>query len=198
MKRPGWGPLPRPAFARSRRLTEEEEALWARLAQTVTPLEPQRRAVPVAQPKAADSAEALPPPPKRIKGRVPPPLPPPPTAAPAPRPLDRHGLDAGWDKRLAKGLVAPDFSLDLHGFNLDEAHARLDHGLTLARQQQARLVLLITGRPRPAGSSRGAIRARVADWLAQGSHAHAIAALRVAHVRHGGAGALYIVLKRQR
>jgi DNA-nicking Smr family endonuclease len=61
---------------------------------------------------------------------VPPPLPPPPSAAPAPRPLDRHGLDAGWDKRLAKGMVAPDFSLDLHGFTLDEAHARLDHGLT--------------------------------------------------------------------
>jgi DNA-nicking Smr family endonuclease len=179
-------------------LTEEEEVLWARLAQTITPLEPQRRAAPVAQPKPADTAEAPPPPPKRIKGRVPPPLPPPPSAAPAPRPLDRHGLDAGWDKRLAKGMVAPDFSLDLHGFTLDEAHARLDHGLTLARQQQARLVLLITGRPRPAGSARGAIRAHVADWLAQGAHGHAIAALRVAHVRHGGAGALYIVLKRQR
>jgi DNA-nicking Smr family endonuclease len=129
-------------------------------------------------------------------------LPPPPAATPT-RPLDRHGLDAGWDKRLAKGLVSPDFSLDLHGFTLDEAYARLDHGLTLARSQGARLVLLITGRPRPQasadrGSTRGAIRAKVADWLALGVHGSAIAAVRGAHVRHGGAGALYIVLKRQR
>jgi DNA-nicking Smr family endonuclease len=192
----------RPAHRPLRPLTPEEAALWARLADTVTPLEPQRRLAPVAQPKAVPAAEPPPPPPKRIKGRVPPPLPPPPVATPT-RPLDRHGLDAGWDKRLAKGLVSPDFSLDLHGFTLEEAYARLDHGLTLARSQGARLVLLITGRPRAVaaadrGSTRGAIRAKVADWLTLGNHAHAIAAVRGAHVRHGGAGALYIVLKRPR
>lgn len=188
----------RPAHRPLRPLSDEEAALWARLAETVTPLEPRRRIAPVAQPKAVDQPDPVPPPPKKVKGRVPPPLMPPPAPVAPPRPLDRHGLDAGWDKRLAKGMVSPDFSLDLHGFTLDEAHARLDHGLTLARSQGARLVLLITGRPRPQGSSRGVIRARVADWLAMGSHGGAIAAVRGAHVRHGGAGALYIVLKRQR
>jgi DNA-nicking Smr family endonuclease len=196
-------PVFRPAHSRLRTLSAEEAALWARLAETVTPLEPQRRSAPVAQPKAIQIPDTPPPPVKRVKGRVPPPLLPPAPPTAAPRPLDRHGLDAGWDKRLAKGLVSPDFSLDLHGFTLDEAHARLDHGLTLARSQGARLVLLITGRPRAAaaadrGSTRGAIRAKVNDWLDHGAHAHAIAALRNAHVRHGGAGALYIVLKRQR
>ncbi|MDE1916372.1 MAG: Smr/MutS family protein [Sphingomonadales bacterium] len=197
MKGPGRAGF-RPAH-RVRSLTPEEAALWAKLAETVTPLEPRRRAAPVAQPLAIEAA-VPPAPPKRVKGRVPPPLPPaPPPAAPA-RPLDRHGLDAGWDKRLAKGQVAPDFSLDLHGFTLDEAYARLDDGLTLARSQGARLVLLVTGRPRPQNgpSSRGVIRARVADWLALGPHGSAIAAVRGAHVRHGGAGALYIILKRQR
>lgn len=193
--RPNLRPAPHSRQRPLRALTAEEAALWARLAETVTPLEPRRRAMPVAQPEAA--AEIPPPPPRWVKGRVPPPLPPPPVA-PATRPLERHGLDAGWDKRLAKGMVSPDFSLDLHGFTLDEAYARLDHGLTLARSQGARLVLLITGRPRPQGSARGAIRARVADWLALGPHGSAIAAVRGAHLRHGGAGALYIVLKRQR
>ena len=44
--------------------------------------------------------------------------------------------------------------------------------------------------------SRGAIRAKLLDWLAASSHGSAIAAIRKAHIRHGGEGALYIVLKR--
>jgi DNA-nicking Smr family endonuclease len=116
------------------------------------------------------------------------------------RTLDRHGLDAGWDRRLARGLVAPDFTLDLHGATLDAAHGRLEHGLTLALAQGARLVLLITGRERPSEDrrSRGAIRRKFMDWLAAGPHAGRIAAIRPAHPRHGGAGAVYIVLKRPR
>ncbi len=115
-----------------------------------------------------------------------------------------HTLDATWDRKLAHGLVHPDFTLDLHGHSLDGAHARLDHGLTLALAQGARVVLLITGRPRPAegiagrGERRGAIRAKFLDWLAHGSHASRIAAIRPAHPRHGGAGAVYVVLRRGR
>ena len=86
--------------------------------------------------------------------------------------------------------------------SLDAAHARLDHGLTLALAQGARLVLLITGRPRPGdhagrGERRGAIRAKFLDWLAAGPHAARIAAIRPAHPRHGGAGAVYLVLRRR-
>lgn len=120
------------------------------------------------------------------------------------RPLDRHGLDASWDRKLAQGLVAPDFTLDLHGHSLDAAHARLEHGLALALAQGARVVLLVTGRARPTddhaarGSRRGAIRAKMLDWLAAGPHAGRIAAVRPAHPRHGGAGAVYIVLRRPR
>ena len=67
----------------------------------------------------------------------------------------------------------------------------------------ARMVLLITGRPRPVeaadrGGQRGAIRAKVIDWLAAGPHASRIAAVRPAHRKHGGAGALYVVLRRGR
>jgi len=135
---------------------------------------------------------------------VPPPLPPAAAASAPIRPLDRHGLDGGWERRLAKAATEPDFTLDLHGHSLDAAHARLDHGLAQALAHGARLVLLITGRPRPSddhasrGERRGAIRAKVLDWLAAGSHGSRIAAVRQAHPRHGGAGALYIVLRRPR
>jgi len=65
-----------------------------------------------------------------------------------------------------------------------------------------RVLLLITGKPpRPESErphARGAIRAAVGDWLAASRHGDRIAAVRGAHPRHGGQGALYIVLKRQR
>ena len=186
-----------------RGLTPEEAALWARVAQTVRPL--RKSAVRQVIGEVAKPA-AAPPPPSKFRKALPRPVPVPARAnaepTPSPRPLDRGGLDGSWDRKLGQGMVSPDFTLDLHGHTLDSAHARLDHGITQAAMQGARVLLLITGKPRPAdelgarGSRRGAIRAKVLDWLAAGSHAGKIAAVRPAHPRHGGAGALYIVLKR--
>jgi DNA-nicking Smr family endonuclease len=119
-------------------------------------------------------------------------------------PLSRdRGLDSSWDRKLARAAIDPDFTLDLHGHTLDQAHARLDQGLMQAKAMDARLVLLITGKSRPVdaadrGTRRGAIRAKVIDWLAAGPYASDIAAIRPAHRRHGGEGALYLVLKRRR
>ena len=80
---------------------------------------------------------------------------------------------------------------------------RLESGLTQARSLGARLVLVVTGKPRVVeaadrGQRRGAIRAKMLDWLAAGRHADAIAAIRQAHRRHGGDGALYLVLRKER
>ena len=109
----------------------------------------------------------------------------------------------GADRAAPRAAIEPDFTLDLHGHTLDQAHRRLDAGLGQAQAMGARLVLLVTGNPRPVdaadrGTRRGAIRAKVLDWLAAGPHASDIAAIRQAHRRHGGDGALYVVLKRKR
>lgn len=191
MKRPG------------RKLTADEAALWARVAQTVVPMVGRA----LREVDVAPETDKLPPPPprKRVKATPPPAATLPPPKREEARTLDRptfdkQGLDAGWDRRLSRGLVPPDFTLDLHGATLDAAYSRLDHGLTLALAQGARLVLLVTGRERPSEDrrSRGAIRRKFMDWLAAGTHASRIAAIRPAHQRHGGAGAVYIVLKRVR
>ena len=76
--------------------------------------------------------------------------------------------------------------------------------LSQALAQGARVLLLITGRARPAddhslrGERRGVIRAKFMDWLAAGPFASRIAAVRPAHPRHGGAGAVYLILRRAR
>jgi DNA-nicking Smr family endonuclease len=107
-------------------------------------------------------------------------------------------LDGSWDRRLSRGLVQPDLAIDLHGHTLDSAWRTLDAGLDQAIGRGARMLLLVTGKPRDPGSGRGAIRAAVGDWLAASRHADRIAAVRGAHPRHGGTGALYIVLRRPR
>lgn len=111
-------------------------------------------------------------------------------------------LDGSWDKQLSRGMVSPESAIDLHGHSLTAAYDRLDRGLEQAIAQGDRVLLLVTGKPPRAESerphARGAIRAAVGDWLASSRHAGAIAAVRNAHPRHGGNGALYIVLRRPR
>ena len=143
----------------------------------------------------------MPPPPAKRLGRVPPPLPPRLIARP-PAPPDT--LDGGWDRRLRRGLVAPDRTIDLHGHTLATAHAALDAELARAiadgraadpaRHRPPAARTARDGDERP----RGAIRASIGDWLAGSRHAARIAAVRNAHPRHGGAGALYVVLRRRR
>jgi DNA-nicking Smr family endonuclease len=111
-------------------------------------------------------------------------------------------LDSHWERRFKSGRVEPDLTLDLHDHSLDAAYARIMAGLDQARSMGARVVLVIAGRERPVDpadrqTKRGAIRAKLLDWLAASHHAGSIAAVRRAHRSHGGEGAIYLVLKRR-
>lgn len=176
-------------------LDADEAVLWACVMATVRPLH--AVAVPAAKPKPVAAPAAVKPAPVRPR-----PAPPPKVAPPPRRAVPGVTLDGGWDRRIAKGGIAPDVSIDLHGHTLASAHALLDFGLDQAIRGGDRVVLLVTGKPPRAESerphARGAIRASVADWLAASRHAGSIAAVRGAHPRHGGAGALYIILRRAR
>ena len=164
-----------------RRLSAEERALWRKVVESVRPL---HEAV-------AQKQEAAPAAPKPRPAR--------PAPVAAAKAVPGTTLDGTWDRRLSRGLVQPDRTLDLHGHSLATAYASLDHRLEQAIAAGARMLLLITGKPRSAGSERrGAIRAAVGDWLAASRHAADIAAVRNAHPRHGGSGALYIVLRKRR
>ena len=189
----------------TRRLHPEERSLWNRVVETVKPLHPVKVALhphPV-PPPTGEVARA-----KRVtEGNVQPktaPKRPVPlhhaSHGPPPRVGEENNLDSHWDRRFHKGAVIPDISIDLHGQGLAGAHARLDHTLEQAIHQRLRVVLLVTGKARAhdrtSGSGRGAIAAVVRDWLAASRHSSHIAAVRQAHPRHGGDGALYIVLKR--
>ena len=189
-----------------RGLSAEEAAAWARLAMTVTPIEGK---IPLGPPLQGEVAACkadggvspsrkgdTPPPPRLRRGGPPPP-------PGENRGTANQGLDSHWERRLRAGTLAPDFTLDLHDHSLDAAYNRLLGWLDLAREAGARVALVIAGRERlgPAAdrsSRRGAIRAKLLDWLAASRHSGTIAAIRKAHPRHGGEGALYVILKKPR
>lgn len=193
-----------------RGLSAGEAEAWARLAATVRPLDlpPPGKGDHAKRGGGARSAkknlaagvqQAPAPPSRQSIPRVPLHQPP---AGPPPR-SGEDGLDSHWERRLRAGSLAPDFTLDLHEHSLDAAYQRLLGGLDLAREAGARMVLVIAGRERPGASAdrsgqRGAIRAKLLDWLAASRHAAGIAAIRKAHRRHGGEGALYVILKKRR
>lgn len=180
-----------------RRLSPEERALWVKLTRSVTPLSRSRPKL-ASEPVTSEKSVPLPPTP-RVKGRVPPERMPLPVATPRVGPVPV--LDGSWEKKIRSGQLAPDISVDLHGLNLVAAHMRLDRLLGDAVQHGWRVLLVVTGKPRPAPlpgetRKRGAIRAEIGDWLARSPHAHRVASVRQAHPRHGGDGALYVILRR--
>lgn len=177
-----------------RRLSADEAALWARVMATVTPLgldkpRPVREGVGGGGVHQAIPSATAPTPTPPSKGR-------------GLKDAPGTTLDASWDRRLARGSVEPDTTVDLHGHTLTSAHDILDRALERSRGRGDRVILLITGKPPRRDSerphARGAIRAAVGDWLHASRHAEAIAAIRGASPRHGGAGALYIILRRPR
>ncbi len=189
-----------------RRLDPDEAMLWRKVAATVDPLttrpSPLAPAAPPTIRVPAPTAHATAAPAARPPTSLPASLPP-------PRRTHSHAtLDGHWDRRLRKGLVRPDMSIDLHGHSLVSAQALLDDAIGRALIRGARVLLVVAGRLRPGADRlpqmhglprpRGAIRAALADWLAASRYADQVIALRPAHIGHGGAGAVYVVLRRSR
>ncbi|MEC3912063.1 Smr/MutS family protein [Sphingobium sp. CR2-8] len=174
-----------------RRLTQDEEALWLALARTVRPIRPGVRRV-------APEPAAVPLPPQ--KGLTPAPAPP--VAAPPPR-KPTAMLDTGWEKRIRGGTIMPDMSIDLHGHSLAAAHGQLNQAIAAALARDVRVMLVVTGKPPKTkdvtdASRRGAIRGEIGHWLETSPYADRIASVRIAHPRHGGDGALYLILRRKK
>jgi len=85
-------------------------------------------------------------------------------------------------------------TVDLHNLNQDRARAALTGFILRAHAEGERTVLVITGK---GALGDGILRRRTPDWLAEPPLRAVVAGLSEAHVKHGGAGALYVALKRR-
>ncbi len=156
-----------------------DRALWAEAIRDVTPL-PGRLAGPVPPPGAPARAEA---------GPAPDPVQP---------PFGRFaGIDRANAERLKRGLHPIEGRLDLHGLTQAEAHRELADFVWASHQAGRRCVLVITGRGLgPDGP--GVLKRAVPRWLEEAGLRRRILATATAQPRHGGEGALYLLLRRQR
>lgn len=176
---------------RRRQLSAEERAIWALVARTVRPRP--GRAAPSAEPAEATKAT----PRAKAGGTVAAPVSV--TAAPAPRkPPVRTDLSAAVEpnrrRRLERERDPIEGRIDLHGMGRFDAEDRLKAFLRSSQALDRRAVLVVTGKG-PGGD--GVIRRLTPEWLADPALRDVVAGFSRAHRRHGGEGALYVVLKRR-
>ena len=206
-------------MARRRILRPEERELWDKVARTAEPMHPGRKlpepppapAAPEAAPRPLILPEPQPEPFRlpaalRLGSRARSPgtridLAPTPSEALAAAPVR---MDAGTHKSMTRGKISPEARLDLHGLTLAEAHPELIRFLMNAQSDGKRLVLVITGKGKdrddggPIPSRIGALRHQLPHWLALPPLRHIVLQASQAHLKHGGAGAWYIYLRRLR
>ncbi len=104
------------------------------------------------------------------------------------------------DKRMADlraGRIAPDERLDMHGLRADDARAVLAERVRAAAERGARCLLVIHGRGAHSGGA-GVLPELAADELMGGRAAAHVLAFCRAQPKDGGAGALYVLLRRRR
>ena len=130
------------------------------------------------------------------------------TTAPA---AGLSGIDGAFARRLRRGQIGIERRIDLHGMTQRAAHAALDRFLARAQDEGRRAVLVITGKglynkgdarqgddaPFMRRDTTGVLRAAVPRWLREGDNRHRVIAYHPARPRHGGAGAIYVVLRRR-
>jgi DNA-nicking Smr family endonuclease len=165
---------------RTRTVSAEEAKLWRSAMRNVTPYRP------LPPPEEPPLPPA--PPPVIAAEPVAPPLPP---APPAGRP---NGIDRQTLRQLAKGERTVEAVIDLHGMTLQTAHAALRRFIELQAGLGRRCLLVITGKGGPDRPSK--LRQEVPLWLETWSPP--VLALTPAQPRHGGGGALYVLLQRRR
>jgi len=141
------------------------------------------------------------------------PVAPPPSPLPTPRTSTRdgpaqvpvrsqgfdhfRGIDRANAERLKRGRHPVEARLDLHGKTQAEAHQALAAFIHGSSEAGLRCVLVITGRGLgPSGP--GVLRSVVPRWLQEAGLRQRILAMAPAQPRDGGAGAFYLLLRRQR
>lgn len=163
---------------RDRPLRPEEQKVWNRVAQTVSPRK-KHNGKGAARPATQEDFAAM----MRL------PMP----AHAQTRPVPQS-LDINRDKKTRRGRVEIDSKIDLHDMTLSQAQPALQRAVIRAAKKNHHCLLVITGK---GARLEGVIRRHFPDWIADASLRPLIASYAPAHIRHGGSGAWYVFLKSQ-
>lgn len=199
MKRPRPPDLSPPLSRRRRALDTEERELWETVTKQIKPLRRRKPKDPAAPPAAIEDGPVLDFVKKQSSRASETPKP---DTAPlrpkAPPPL--VALGRRERSHLARGRKEIEARLDLHGMTQARAHRALIGFLSRAGEDGLTFVLVITGKGRSGAleSERGVLRRQVPEWLALPELRSLVVGFEEAAIGHGGAGALYVRLRRAR
>ena len=165
-------------------LSDDDRILWNRVARTAVPLKGTGPLVAAALPPQTVQTPAAPASPAVV-------------AAPPPVTMHRVGrhLDRPTHDKLAKGRLEIDAKVDLHGLTQQEAYGLLLSFLHRAHASGLRYVLVVTGKG-STSKGDGVLRRLVPEWLATPAFRSVVGSHDSAARNHGGAGALYVRLRR--
>lgn len=183
---------------RGRGLTEEESRLWSGVTRSVTPFAKQPASASLEKIAGAKSPSGKPPAkatPSVAATRA--------TAKSSPSPPPLAPLERRFRQRIARGSAAIEARLDLHGMTQAKAHGALLHFLRREQGRGTTLALVITGKgARFSGASgeteRGVLKRQVPLWLRLPEFRGYVVGFDEAAIPHGGAGALYVRLRKKR
>ncbi|MBL1277225.1 MAG: Smr/MutS family protein [Ectothiorhodospiraceae bacterium] len=181
--------------------TNNDDALFREMMEGVKPLPDNKsgkgRVPPLTPPRT---------PAKRRKGQLPTPEPTAPFTHPFPERdfaseitadetlfFVRSGLQHREQRRLKRGEFHIDASLDLHGDTIEEAGHQLDEFLRFASASGLRCVHIIHGKGHRSTNGHAAIKSQLNQWLRDTER---VLAFCSAQKRHGGTGAVYVLLRR--
>lgn len=107
----------------------------------------------------------------------------------------RGGIQQKLMTKLKKGLVPFEAKIDLHGATVNQAGKELQSAIDQSYQQGLRCILVVHGRGKGSFDNKPALKTHVNQWLRDSKK---VLAFHSTQPRHGGTGAVYVLLKRQR
>ncbi len=107
-----------------------------------------------------------------------------------------HGLDRRLLKKLRRGNFSMQSFIDLHGRTRQEAREILPRFIAESRQQRRRCVLIVHGRGLNSKDQVPVLKESLKVWLTRGALSRAVLAFCTARPCDGGAGAVYVLLRK--
>lgn len=108
------------------------------------------------------------------------------------------GIDRGLVRRLRRGDFAFRRHIDLHGMTVVEAREAVAAFFRRAVRDGERCVLVVHGRGLNSPDNQPVLKRSLVDWLSRGAWARSVLAFTSARPCDGGAGAMYVLLRRKR
>ncbi len=97
-------------------------------------------------------------------------------------------------KRLKQGHIPWEEGLDLHGYTVDDARDQLSRFVRAAQNKGMRCVIIVHGKAYSQAGKQPLLKSYVNEWLRR---MPGVLAFCSAQSRDGGAGALYVLLKKR-